>query len=116
LLPLPSLAAVAIVFFVAVGIDLVALHLTFFVPIPIALAALAITLLPPLPLPFAIALFVARHLVAIASARIFAIAIARWQQQGNENNGGDSNGSGGKYNNQPKRGQPKQRWRQKRQR
>jgi hypothetical protein len=78
--PSPSLAAIAIAFFVAIGIDLVALDLTFFVAVPIALAALAIALLPPLPLPFAIAIFVARHLVAIAIARIFAVAIARWQQ------------------------------------
>jgi hypothetical protein len=67
-------------------------------------------------LPFAIALFVARHLIAIAIMGIFAIAIARWQQQGNRDNGGNSNGGGGEYNNQLKRGQPKQRWQQKWQR
>jgi hypothetical protein len=55
--------------------------------------------------PFAIALFFARHLVSVAFARIFAVAVARWQQQGNEDNGGGSDGGGGKYNNQLKRGQ-----------
>jgi hypothetical protein len=103
--PSPSLAAIAIAFFIAVGIDLVALDLTFFVAVPIALAALAIALLQPLPSPFAIALFFARHLVAVAFVRIFAVAIARWQQRGDEDNGGDSDGGGGKYNNILKRGQ-----------
>jgi hypothetical protein len=102
--PSPSLATIAITFFVAVGINLVALDLTFFVAVPIALAALAIALLPPLPLPFAITLFVARHLNAITIAHIFPITIARWQQQGNEYNNGDSHGGGGKYNNQLKTG------------
>jgi hypothetical protein len=97
------------------GIDLVALDLTFFVAVPIALAALAITLLPPLPLPFAIALFVTRHFVAITIVHIFAVAIARWQQRGNKDNGGNGGGGGGKYNNQLKRGRPKQRWQQKQQ-
>jgi hypothetical protein len=78
--PSPSLATNAIAFFVAVGINLVALDLTFFVAIPIALAALAIAPLPPLPSPFTITLFVARHLVAIAFAHIFEVTIARWQQ------------------------------------
>jgi hypothetical protein len=32
----------------------------------------------------------------------------QWQWQGNEDNGGDSNGGGGKYNNQLKRGRQKQ--------
>jgi hypothetical protein len=82
--PSPSLTTVAIALFVPIGIDLVALDLTFFVTIPIALAALAIARLPPLPLPFAIALFVACHHVAAAIVHIFAIAIARWQQQGNK--------------------------------
>jgi hypothetical protein len=99
LLPLPFIA-----FFLVVGINFVTLDLTFFVAVPIALAALAIALLPPLPSPFAIALFFARHLVAVVFARIFAVTIARWQQRGNKDNDGDSNGGGGKYNNQLKRG------------
>jgi hypothetical protein len=58
------------------------LTLPFFVAVPITLAALVITPLPPLPLPFTITLFVAHHLAASAFVRIFAIAIARCQQQG----------------------------------
>jgi hypothetical protein len=83
-------------------------------PLPLPSLSPSTSLLPPLPLLFAITLFVACHLVAVALACVVAIAIARWQWQGNKNNGGNRNGGGGKYNNQLKRGTPKQQWQQKR--
>jgi hypothetical protein len=88
LLPSPFLAVFAIAFFVAIGIDLVALDLTFFVTVPIALAALAIALLPPLPLLFAITLFCPpphcrQHCVYFCH-RHCQMAAARRQRQGQQ--------------------------------
>jgi hypothetical protein len=47
----------------------------------------------------------------VAMAKAMAVVRQHRQRQCNKDNGGDSNGSGGKYNNQLKRGQLKEQWR-----